>query len=415
MTRFYEYDNFINVFAIGGCDNMPEVVEKQKGKKRWLISIKNPARIWILPIIGILYFLWFVAIFVVPTFLNVPKEWPFLEMGLYADDGSMLWISWVGIGIILYAVLFVMELLLIISWKKKLEEERQKQVMFEQLLEEVPEASINEQKWIEPEKIKGKTVAGFAYPLNLEGGVYGNALVDIDEQNVLKLRSLMAKPCCVCKDRMICWDSYKDKMRYNYFLSNVDCKAGLDSIAMGDVAPMKRPDAGAWKPDQPKQEIKTGGERSASAYMIPETEAAPRKYPKIYVDIERIEGIGPIRAKALREAGIKSTDDLEDADIEKLAEKTWIPERLLGGWKAMAELMHVEDVGQQFSEALVRSGVKSVEQLAASDPAKLAAKIRQIIASMGKRITQASITDSRVAAWVENAKKLLKQAAIRAG
>jgi len=143
--------------------------------------------------------------------------------------------------------------------------------------------------------------------------------------------------------------------------------------------------------------------------------ATPRKYPKIYTDIERIEGIGPIRAKTLREAGIKHTDDLEDADIAELANKVWLPENQLREWKSMAELMHVEDVGEQFSETLVAAGIKCVEDLAASNPEKLASKIRNMISHSSKRVTRASITDARVAKWVANAKKLLEKAALRMG
>ncbi len=259
-ARFSGYANFINVFAIDGCDNMPDNMPENeiKREKKWLVSVKSPVRIWILPIIGLLYFIWFIAIFLIPQFTTAPKDWPYIAVEPYADDGSWLWLSWAGIGVVLYAVLFFIELILIIGWRKQI---RKEQATFE-VVEEFEVSPVpaygegeKEQKWIEAEKMDGKTVAGFAYPANLAGGVYGNSFIGIDDGSVLKMRSLMAKPCAVCEERATCWDSYKDKMRYNYFLSNVDCKAGLDLIARGDVAPMKRPDAGAWKPDQPKPEM----------------------------------------------------------------------------------------------------------------------------------------------------------------
>jgi predicted flap endonuclease-1-like 5' DNA nuclease len=395
---------------------MPE--SDAKKEKRWLIPLKKPARIWIMPVIGILFLLWFILIFVVPMIATAPSKWPYLPVDPYADDGSWVWLSWVSIGLVLYSFLFVVELILLISWRSQVREAMEKAAFEEVCVEEVeslPVEMVKEQKWIEADKREGKTVVGFAYPINLEGGVYGDAFVDIDDENVLKLRSMMAKPCALCEEREICWSEYKDKMRYNYFLGNVDCKNGLLRIVGGgmeSVAAEPVQAESAAEVPWPERNVR----QPAPVEEKPEygeVLAKPRKYPKVYVDIERIEGIGPIRAKTLREAGIKHTDDLEDSDITELANKVWLPEAQLREWKAMAELMHVEEVGEQFAETLVRAGIKSVERLAESNPAKLASKIRNIISSSGMRITQASITDSRVTKWVENAKKLLEKAAIR--
>lgn len=393
---------------------MPE--SDAKKEKRWLIPLKKPARIWIMPVIGILFLLWFILIFIVPLIATAPSDWPYLPVDPYASDGSWMWLSWVSIGIVLYSVLFVLEIILLIGWRKKVREAMER-AMFEEVcvedVESIPSEIVKEQKWIEEDKRQGKTVIGFAYPINLDGGVYGDSFIDIDGDCTLKMRSMMAKPCALCEEREICWSEYKDKMRYNYFLGNVDCKNGLRIIVGGTFGePEPAEESRAEEIPWPEHNTRPP-EPVAEKPNAEEVLAKPRKYPKIYVDIERIEGIGPIRAKTLREAGIKHTDDLEDADIAELANKVWLPENQLQEWRAMAELMHVEDVGEQFSETLVRAGVTSVEQLASSNPAKLASKIRGMISHSSKRVTQASITDARVARWIEHARKLLEKAAIR--
>lgn len=382
----------------------------EKAEKKWLIPVKKPRRIWIVPVLGIIYFIWVLAVFLVPQITDLKEDWAYLLPGPYDADGNWSFASWVSIGIVLYAIFILIEILLLVSWKKKVEAAI-KEGKFE-IVEEVPEFTVIEQKWVEPELMEGRQVLGFAYPVNLTGGVYANTFMDIDGNNVLKLRTLLAKPCALCEEREICWDDYKDKMRYNVFLGNVECKEGLQAV----VGAVPKPEIPPWPEIKPPEMPPPAPAPPAPpAPEIPAVEAKPRKYPKMYIDIEKIEGIGPIRAKTLREAGIKYTDDLEDADIEKLAEKTWLPERRLRDWRAMAEIMHVVDVGPQFSEVLVRSGIKSIDELAAQEPEKLTRKVKRTIAGYEKRITKAPITVSLVSRWIENAKKMQKKAAERLG
>jgi hypothetical protein len=161
----------------------------------------------------------------------------------------------------------------------------------------------------------------------------------------------------------------------------------------------------------------TKGPKYVPAHLLPkkepEIDAVARKYPRMYIDIEQIEGIGPVRAKALRNVGIKYTDDLEDSNVKMLASKTGLSETRLIEWKAIAEIMHLDQVERQFSEVLVRSGIMSIEDLAASDPGKLTLKINKEIDSIDDRMVQVPVNESRVASWIEDAKNLLKKAAAK--
>jgi predicted flap endonuclease-1-like 5' DNA nuclease len=65
--------------------------------------------------------------------------------------------------------------------------------------------------------------------------------------------------------------------------------------------------------------------------------------------IEKIEGIGPVYAKKLVEAGIKTTDDLLKAVAtaegrKQLAEKTGIAETLILEWVNLADLFRIKEL-----------------------------------------------------------------------
>jgi predicted flap endonuclease-1-like 5' DNA nuclease len=99
--------------------------------------------------------------------------------------------------------------------------------------------------------------------------------------------------------------------------------------------------------------------------------------------IEEIEGIGPVYAKKLIEAGIKTTDDLLEACAtpkgrEDLAAKTGISSKLILEWVNLADLMRIKGIGEEYSDLLEEAGVDTVAELARRDPDNLHAKLLEI-------------------------------------
>ncbi len=73
--------------------------------------------------------------------------------------------------------------------------------------------------------------------------------------------------------------------------------------------------------------------------------------------VEEIEGIGPVYAAKLVEAGIKTTGSLLTSCADPKgrgmrAEKTAISPHLLLKWANMADLMRISGIGRQFAELL---------------------------------------------------------------
>jgi predicted flap endonuclease-1-like 5' DNA nuclease len=130
--------------------------------------------------------------------------------------------------------------------------------------------------------------------------------------------------------------------------------------------------------------------------------------------IKEIEGIGPVFAAKLIEAGIKTTGSLlkscgDPSGRETLSEKTTISPHLLLKWTNMADLMRISGIGRQFAELLEASGVDTVKELKHRLADNLAAKMAEVNAE--KRLCRVSPSSSTVAKWIEQAGTL--EAAIR--
>lgn len=96
-----------------------------------------------------------------------------------------------------------------------------------------------------------------------------------------------------------------------------------------------------------------------------------------------IEGIGPVYAKKLEEAGVKTTDDMlrEGASRTgraKLAEVTGISEKLILTWVNHSDLFRINGVAGQFAELLEAAGVDTVKELRHRVAANLHAKMEEV-------------------------------------
>ena len=125
--------------------------------------------------------------------------------------------------------------------------------------------------------------------------------------------------------------------------------------------------------------------------------------------IEDIEGIGPVYAKKLNEAGVMTTDDLlkfgaTAKDREELKKKTGIEHKLLLEWVNLADLYRIKGVGSEYSDLLEEAGVDTVVELAKRVPENLHARMLEVNEKMN--LVRRSPTLNKVRQWIEEAKKL---------
>ncbi len=125
--------------------------------------------------------------------------------------------------------------------------------------------------------------------------------------------------------------------------------------------------------------------------------------------IEDIEGIGPVYAAKLMEAGIKTTNSLLKAcggpqDRDMMSAKTAISSHLLLKWTNMADLMRISGIGRQIAELLEASGVDTVKELKHRQADNLAAKMAEVNAE--KHLCRVSPASAVVSKWIEQANGL---------
>lgn len=127
------------------------------------------------------------------------------------------------------------------------------------------------------------------------------------------------------------------------------------------------------------------------------------------IKVQAIEGVGPVFAKALAAAGVKTVDDLSEKAAspkgrDDLAARTGIGAGVLLKWANHADLMRIQGIGPQFAELLEASGVDTVKELAQRNAANLSARMSEV--NREKRLAGSSSGVSQVAKWIESAKRL---------
>lgn len=122
-----------------------------------------------------------------------------------------------------------------------------------------------------------------------------------------------------------------------------------------------------------------------------------------------IEGIGPVYAKTLADAGLDTTDDLlatagSASGRDGLAKKTGLTTKQILEWVNRADLMRIKGVGSEYSDLLEASGVDTVKELATRVPANLQAKMVEV--NDAKKLVRRTPSLSEVETWVAEAKTL---------
>lgn len=122
-----------------------------------------------------------------------------------------------------------------------------------------------------------------------------------------------------------------------------------------------------------------------------------------------VEGIGPVYARKLVDAGISKTEVLLEKGgtpqgRQQIAAKTGISETLILEWVNHADLYRIKGVGSEYSDLLEEAGVDTVIELAQRNPANLYKKMAEV--NQVKKLVRRIPAKSRVEDWVKQAKAL---------
>ncbi len=122
-----------------------------------------------------------------------------------------------------------------------------------------------------------------------------------------------------------------------------------------------------------------------------------------------VEGIGPVFAQKLKDAGIGSTDTLlkigsTPKGRQEIAEKSGIAISLILEWVNHVDLFRIKGVHEEYSDLLEEAGVDTVPELAQRNADHLFDAL--VKTNMEKKLVRKLPTKKQVANWIEQAKKL---------
>jgi predicted flap endonuclease-1-like 5' DNA nuclease/uncharacterized membrane protein len=152
-------------------------------------------------------------------------------------------------------------------------------------------------------------------------------------------------------------------------------------------------------------------ERASAAEQIAEAKqpagssgGAPASHSLSYV-----EGIGPVYAQQLKDAGIDSTQELLEAGATpkgraELAEASGISGKLILEWVNHVDLFRIAGVGSEYADLLEAAGVDTVPELAQRNPANLHQKLSEV--NDEKHLVRHVPALSSVEDWIGQAKSL---------
>lgn len=124
----------------------------------------------------------------------------------------------------------------------------------------------------------------------------------------------------------------------------------------------------------------------------------------VHSHVIQVEGIGPVYAARLNAIGIITTDQLLAVNPGDVALRIEATPELVSEWQDMARLMRVKGVGAQTAELLVRSGIRTPDQLAKETPEHLAATIDDAVAGKKVKIANIQVTPAVAKRWIDGAR-----------
>jgi predicted flap endonuclease-1-like 5' DNA nuclease len=137
--------------------------------------------------------------------------------------------------------------------------------------------------------------------------------------------------------------------------------------------------------------------------------ALPEESEKFRNKLDYVEGIGPVYAAKLAEAGVMNPLDLLNAGAtpkgrQDLAEKTGISHALILKWVNHADLYRIKGVGSEYADLLEAAGVDTVVELATRNPQNLFEKMTMV--NEEKMLVRKTPVLTQVEGWVEQANML---------
>lgn len=125
-----------------------------------------------------------------------------------------------------------------------------------------------------------------------------------------------------------------------------------------------------------------------------------------------IEGVGPVYAAKLQEAGVEKVSQLLEKGKtpkgrKELAEATGITPTLILKWVNHADLYRINGVGPQFAELLEAAGVDTVVELSHRRADNLADKMAEV--NDEKHLTRRVPTADELQRMIDQAKELPRE------
>jgi predicted flap endonuclease-1-like 5' DNA nuclease len=122
-----------------------------------------------------------------------------------------------------------------------------------------------------------------------------------------------------------------------------------------------------------------------------------------------IEGIGPVFARKLTKAGIRTVEGLlkegaSQKGRKEIATASGIEHTLILEWVNRADLYRIKGIGKQYSDLLEKAGVDTVVELSKRVASNLYAKMVEI--NQAKNLVNGMPGEKKVEGWITQAKKL---------
>jgi len=127
------------------------------------------------------------------------------------------------------------------------------------------------------------------------------------------------------------------------------------------------------------------------------------------LNIETIEGIGPVRGALLRNMGINTVSDLLERGAtqrgrQRLANQVGVTPATVLSWVYRGDLLRVRGIGRKYSALLESAGVNTVTDLSTKDPRYLCQTLKAV--NREKNLVTRSPPSKTIEIWVLNARNL---------
>jgi predicted flap endonuclease-1-like 5' DNA nuclease len=121
------------------------------------------------------------------------------------------------------------------------------------------------------------------------------------------------------------------------------------------------------------------------------------------LDIEMIDGIGPICGGLLRNSGVNTVNDLlmvcaTERGRKHLANEIGVPQSMLLKWVYRGDLLRVRGVGRKYATLLESAGVNTVSDLSTRNPRHLFQTLRTV--NREKRLVRRTPPSKTIEIWV---------------